>query len=90
MTGEGGGTGGWTVRGMVWRFAPFGLIAWAQRRLLGYPAPMMMTAVPEADLAALVADHGGEVVDRMPEAAYRTDWVLTRYVLRRRGGASAS
>jgi SAM-dependent methyltransferase len=71
----------WTPRGIIWRFAPFRVIAWAQRRLLGYPAPMRMTAVPGAHLAALVAANGGEVVGWMPDR-YPTDWRCTRYVVR--------
>jgi SAM-dependent methyltransferase len=74
----------WTPRGIIWRFAPFRLIAWAQRRLLGYPAPMRMTAVSAAHLATLVAAHGGEVVGRKRDP-YPTDWRCTRYLLRRHG-----
>ncbi|TDC42294.1 class I SAM-dependent methyltransferase [Micromonospora sp. KC213] len=73
-----------TLRGLIWRFAPFGLISWAQRRLLDYPAPMRMTPVPDAEMTRLVAAHGGEIVDRRPDLPYTKDWQCTRYALRRR------
>jgi SAM-dependent methyltransferase len=78
----------WTPRGIIWRLAPFRLIAWAQRRLLGYPAPMRMTAVPGDHLAALVAAHDGEVIARKADRSYATDWWFSRYVLRRRGAGT--
>jgi SAM-dependent methyltransferase len=73
----------WTVRGVIWRFAPFPLIAWGQRRVLGYPAPMRMTAVPDRAVVAVVTAHGGEVLDRRTDLPYTPDWYATRYVLRR-------
>lgn len=74
----------WTFKGVVWRFVPFPLIAAAQRRVLRYPAPMRMTALPERELARLVAANGGEIVDRTPDLTYTEDWRCTRYLLRRR------
>ncbi|HZN77596.1 MAG TPA: class I SAM-dependent methyltransferase [Micromonosporaceae bacterium] len=74
----------WTVRGVIWRFAPYRLIAWGQRRVLGYPAPMRMTGVPDRAVTALVTAHGGEIVDRRDDLPYTPDWQCTRYVLRRK------
>ncbi|HEY0636447.1 MAG TPA: class I SAM-dependent methyltransferase [Pseudonocardiaceae bacterium] len=73
----------WTAKGVAWRLLPFPVIAWAQRRLLRYPAPMRMTCVPDADVTALVARHGGAVLDRRPDPTYTEDWRATRYVIRR-------
>ncbi|HEX6869899.1 MAG TPA: class I SAM-dependent methyltransferase [Micromonosporaceae bacterium] len=75
----------WTLKGMIWRFAPYPLVGWAQRRFLGYPAAMRMTAVADADLVALVGRHGGEVLARMVDPTYTEDWRNTRYALGRAG-----
>jgi SAM-dependent methyltransferase len=73
----------WTLRGMIWRFAPLPLIRWAQRRLLGYPAPMRMTGVPEDRLRAVVSTQGGEVVASVPVHEPETHWDARRYVIRK-------
>jgi SAM-dependent methyltransferase len=72
----------WTAKGVLWRWAPHRLLRWGQTRLLKYPAPMRMTALPPADLRAIVAAAGGEVVGS--EADLDTpDWRCDRYALRR-------
>jgi SAM-dependent methyltransferase len=71
----------WTSRGIVWRFAPAPLVRWAQRTLLGYPAPMRMTALPPARLAAVVARHGARVLDSRPVDEPETHWEARRYVV---------
>src|SRR5947199_285592 len=73
----------WTFRGVVWRCAPGPLVRWAQRTLLGYPAPMRMTGVPEDRLAALVAAAGGAVVASVDVDEPETHWHARRYVVRR-------
>ena len=77
----------WTARGLVWRFVPGPVVHWAQRTLLGYPAPMHMTALSESRLAAIVAAHGGEVVHSEPVDEPLTHWQARRYVVRRRSEA---
>ncbi|WP_405429074.1 class I SAM-dependent methyltransferase [Micromonospora sp. NBC_00617] len=72
-----------TAKALIWQVVPFRLISWAQRRLLGYPAPMSMTAVPDADMVRLVAAHGGHIVGQRPDLPYTEDWVCTRYAVRR-------
>jgi SAM-dependent methyltransferase len=73
----------WTLRGLIWRVAPGAWIRWAQRALLGYPAPMRMTALPEARLRAIVAAGGGEVVACTQVDEPETHWVAHRYVVRK-------
>jgi SAM-dependent methyltransferase len=73
----------WTARGLVWRFAPFPVIGWAQRRLLRYPAPMRMTALPEARMRALISAAGGHVVHSVPVHEPETHWEARRYVVRK-------
>jgi SAM-dependent methyltransferase len=72
-----------TPKGLIWRYAPDPWIRWAQRRVLGYPAPMRMTTVPARDLSRLVAAHGGMVVGQTTDRRYAADWRLTRFALRR-------
>lgn len=79
----------WTLRGLVWRVAPTPVIRWAQRRLLGYPAPMRMTGVSEQRVAELVAVHGGEVVEAAPMDEPEAHWQARRYVIRRKADAGA-
>lgn len=72
-----------TIKGIIWRVAPYRLISWGQRRILGYPAPMRMTAVPQADIAELTSAHGGELAGQRPDRPYTEDWRCARYALRR-------
>jgi ubiquinone/menaquinone biosynthesis C-methylase UbiE len=73
----------WTGRGLIWRLAPLALIRWAQRVLLGYPAPMRMTALPEERLRSIVTAAGGEVVACTRVDEPETHWVAHRYVVRK-------
>lgn len=75
-----------TAKGMIWRFVPQRLVGWGQRRVLGYPAPMRMTAVPEARMRQLVAAHGGAVVDTVAVDEPASHWHAARYVIRKDGG----
>lgn len=77
----------WTAKGVIWRFAPQRLVGWGQQRLLGYPAPMRMTAVPEARVRRVVAAHGGEVVDAVAVEERASHWHAARYVIRKLGAA---
>ncbi|GAB3899041.1 hypothetical protein GCM10029964_084400 [Kibdelosporangium lantanae] len=74
----------WTFKGLLWRFAPFRVVAWGQRKVLGYPAPMRMTALAPDRLRAVVAGHGGEVVDSVSEDIPITHWRSTRYIVRKK------
>jgi ubiquinone/menaquinone biosynthesis C-methylase UbiE len=73
----------WTLKGAVWRFAPYKLVAFAQRTVLKYPAPMRMTALAPDHLKAVVGTYGGEVVDSITEPVPATHWKSTRYVVRK-------
>lgn len=73
----------WTARGMVWRFVPGPLVRAAQRLVLGYPAPMRMTGLSPARVAALVAAQGGRVVASLPVDEPETHWAARRYVVRK-------
>jgi SAM-dependent methyltransferase len=73
----------WTLKGALWRFAPFRVVAWGQRVVLRYPAPMRMTALAPDRLRRVVAEHGGEVADSVTEDQPLTHWQSTRYVVRK-------
>ena len=73
----------WTLRGVIWRVAPGPVVRWAQRAVLGYPAPMRMTAVPPERLRSIVAAHGAEVVASTQVDEPETHWVAHRYVVRK-------
>lgn len=51
-----------TFKGLVFRYAPYAAIRWAQRCLLGYPAPMRMHTLPPAELKEILAPRGGRVL----------------------------
>ena len=73
----------WTLKGTLWRFAPYRLLAMGQRIILRYPAPMRMTAVSPAHFRQVITTHGGEVVDSMAEDIQEAHWQSTKYVVRK-------
>jgi ubiquinone/menaquinone biosynthesis C-methylase UbiE len=75
----------WTVKGVIWRVAPRWLVRLGQRVVLGYPAPMRMTPVSPDRVRAVLAAHGGEVVDTAATDDRAAHWRSTRYVVRRTG-----
>lgn len=72
-----------TAKGLVWRLVPFPVIRFLQRRVLRYPAPMRMTAMPAARVGGVVEAHGGAVVDSRAEDVPSTHWRSTTYVVRK-------
>lgn len=72
----------WTFKGTVWRLAPAWLVRAAQRRVLGYPAPMRMTRYRPARLTSLVEAAGGQVVATSVLDDRATHWRSTRYLVR--------
>jgi ubiquinone/menaquinone biosynthesis C-methylase UbiE len=71
----------WTFKGAVWRLAPGWLVRLAQRKFLGYPAPMRMTRYPSDRLAKVVTAAGGEVLATTTVDDRSTHWRSTRYVV---------
>ncbi len=70
-----------SLKGLIARWAPFPVIAWAQTRLLKYPAPMRMTAMPPDDVARALAGTGARVLDTVVDATYGSHWECVRYYL---------
>lgn len=73
----------WTVKGLVWRLVPGPVVRFAQRRVLGYPAPMRMTRFsPERVLRAAEAG-GGELIATRTVDDPSTHWRSTWYAVQR-------
>lgn len=78
----------WSFKGMVFRFAPPALIGWGQRHLLGYPASMLMTALPDRLIRAAVASAGAHLLAADVDASYGGHWHYTRYYIQPAGHGS--
>lgn len=70
-----------SVKGLAFRFLPWPVISWAQRRLLGYPAPMRMTAISRAEVEQALAGTGATVVEAIDDDSYGGHWHYTRYLV---------
>jgi SAM-dependent methyltransferase len=79
-----------SVKGTLFRLAPWPLLRWAQRRVLRYPAPMRMQAMSGADVAAALAGTGARVVGTVPDPSYGGHWRYVRYFVTHGGGPSGS
>ncbi|WP_436493570.1 class I SAM-dependent methyltransferase [Actinokineospora sp. HUAS TT18] len=77
----------WTLKGTIWRLAPYRLVRLGQKLVLGYPAPMRMTALPPARVRSVVAAHGAEVVASVTTDEPDTHWQSTKYVIVKGGTA---
>jgi SAM-dependent methyltransferase len=68
-------------KGIAFRVLPWPVIAWAQRRLLGYPAPMRMTGISRAEVERALHGTGACVVEAMADDSYGGHWHYTRYLV---------
>ena len=68
-----------SLKGLVFRLAPWPLLRWAQQRLLGYPAPMRMSAMTSPDVEAAIAGTGARLVAAVDDDSYGGHWHYTRY-----------
>ena len=67
------------VKGLLFRYAPWSVIRFGQRVLLGYPAPMRMHPFAQEDLVATLAAQGVDVLDRVEDASNGGHWTYHRY-----------
>lgn len=72
----------WSLKGMIFRFAPTRLISWGQRRLLGYPAPMLMTALSDRTMRRTVGKAGATILAAEEDVSYGGHWRYVRYFIR--------
>ncbi len=70
-----------SLRGWIARVAPAPLLRVAQRRVLGYPAPMDMHAVTRSMVARVSAAHGARLLEEVPEPMYGGHWHYSRFYL---------
>lgn len=70
-----------TPKGLAFRFLPWPVVAWGQRRLLRYPAPMRMTGIGRRDVERALAGTGCTVVATEPDDSYGGHWHYTRYLV---------
>jgi SAM-dependent methyltransferase len=68
-----------SLKGLVFRLAPWPLLRWAQRRLLGYPAPMRMSRMTARDVENAIAGTGAKLVASIDDDSYGGHWHYTRY-----------
>ncbi|SES39855.1 Methyltransferase domain-containing protein [Pedococcus cremeus] len=71
-----------SLKGRVAAVLPRRAMRFAQRRLLGYPAPMDMYPLSRTDVEAAVSAHG-RIAAAWDEPMYGGHWVYTRYVIER-------
>jgi SAM-dependent methyltransferase len=72
-----------SVKGLIFRLAPWPVLRWAQRRLLRYPAPMRMTGLRRADLVAALAGTGARIAGEVADDSYGGHWHYARFYLAR-------
>jgi ubiquinone/menaquinone biosynthesis C-methylase UbiE len=72
-----------SFKGMAFKYAPKPFLRWAQTRLLGYPAPMRMQAVSDAQFTRTVADKM-TVLDTVADDSYGGHWVYHRHYATKR------
>lgn len=70
-----------SVRGVLMRTLPPTILGWAQRFVLGYPAPMRMTAMPRSAVDRALLGSGLTIVEAVEETVYGGHWITTRYYL---------
>ncbi len=70
-----------SVKGMVFRYAPWPLLRWAQQTLLRYPAPMRMSALSTGDVRTAIADTPAQLAASVDDDSYGGHWHYTRYYL---------
>ena len=78
-----------SFKGLVFRYAPWPLLRWAQRRLLKYPAPMRMSALSADDVRSSIAGTPARLAAAIDDDSYGGHWHYTRYYLTVQGSADA-
>jgi len=70
-----------SVKGLIFRLAPWPVLRWAQRKLLRYPAPMRMTRLSPEGVRAAIAGTPGRLRAAIDDDSYGGHWHYTRYYL---------
>lgn len=72
-----------SLKGLAFLVLPAAVTGFLQRRLLEYPAPMRMQAMPTWWIRRNVTAAGGRIVASNPDASYGGHWIYTRFVIER-------
>lgn len=78
-----------SLKGLVFRLAPWPLLRWAQRKILRYPAPMRMSAMTTDDVRSAISGTGARLVAAIDDDSYGGHWHYTRYFVAAPGEAKA-
>jgi SAM-dependent methyltransferase len=68
-----------SLKGQLARVLPRRALRVLQQRMLGYPAPMEMHAMPNAVVADVVESAGGQMLGHDPVPMYGGHWAYTRH-----------
>jgi SAM-dependent methyltransferase len=70
-----------TPRGLVYAYAPHSVIAWLQRTVFGYPAPMRMHELPARRVSRVVEPRGARLVASRPHPIPGSHWRMSRHFI---------
>jgi len=73
----------WTMRGMLFRWAPRWVLATGQRLVLRYPAPMEMHCMPPEQVRTLLASAGARVLTADRFEINESRWLDMQYYARK-------
>jgi len=68
-----------SLKGLAFRIAPWPVIRWAQRRLLGYPAPMRMNGLSRSAIENALDSTDARIVGVIRDESYGGHWHYDRY-----------
>jgi SAM-dependent methyltransferase len=68
-----------SFKGLIFRLAPWPVLGWAQRRLLGYPAPMRMNRITLDDVRSAIAGTAATLRASIDDDSYGGHWHYTRH-----------
>jgi SAM-dependent methyltransferase len=68
-----------SLKGLVFRLAPWPLLRWAQQKLLGYPAPMRMSRMSPDDVRGAITGTDARLAASLDDDSYGGHWHYTRY-----------
>jgi SAM-dependent methyltransferase len=68
-----------SFKGLAFRFAPWPLVRWAQRHLLGYPAPMRMSGLSRSAIESALDPTNARIVALVSDNSYGGHWHYDRY-----------
>jgi SAM-dependent methyltransferase len=68
-----------SFKGLAFRFAPWPVVRWAQRHMLGYPAPMRMNGLRRAAVENALEPTKARIVAMVSDNSYGGHWHYDRY-----------